>query len=69
MNTTDKKIKQMLDKGKTYKDIKKIANEIFYDPIIIVVEGWGKETEYVTKYDVRNINGYIFVDVWLSEVI
>ena len=68
MNTTDKEIKQMLDRAKTYKDFKKIVNEIFYDPIVRVVEGWGKETEYVTMYEVKNIHGYIFADVWLSEV-
>lgn len=68
MNNADKEIKTILDKAKTYKDFKTMVNEIFFDPIVRVVEGWGKETEHVVKYDIRNISGYIFADVWLEEV-
>ena len=69
MNKTDKAIKKILDEAKTYKDFKNKVNEIFFDPIVRVVKGWGKETEIVVKYEIRNTSGYIFADVWLEEVL
>lgn len=67
MNTQNRQIKKILDNCKTYADFKSAMNGIFYDPIIRVVKGWGKETEKIVKYEVHNTMGYIFGDVWLEE--
>ena len=66
---TDKQIRKLLDKCATYADFKRAVNEIFCDPIVRVVEGWGEEDETVTRYAVRNVEGWIFADVWLKRVV
>lgn len=63
---TDKQIKAILDRCKTYGDFEARMNEIFYDPIIKVAAGNGDASEIVARYDVRNVGGYILADVWLQ---
>jgi len=70
MTATDRQIKAKLDRCKTLASFEAKAREIFFDPEIRVVYGatlpGEASNDFVSHYNVRNVMGYILIDVWLS---